>query len=54
MQTRKLKDEKCFDRELWRKKLYLGVEGTCIHKNNLLIIINQNHNETASRLIVCN
>jgi hypothetical protein len=24
MQRRNLKDEECFDRELWRKKLFLG------------------------------
>jgi hypothetical protein len=41
MRSRNLKDEKCFNWELWMKKLYLGVEGNCIHRNNLLITTNQ-------------
>jgi hypothetical protein len=34
MQRGNLKDEECFDRELWRgKKRYFRVEENCIHRN---------------------
>jgi hypothetical protein len=38
MQRRNLKDEECFDRELWRKKLCLWVEETSVFTEKFLNI----------------
>jgi hypothetical protein len=38
MQRRNLKDEKCFDQELWRKKLCLCIEEICVFTEKFLYI----------------
>jgi hypothetical protein len=49
MQRRNLKDDKCFDRELWRNKVVFGLRKTAYSQKNwyiytriyIYIIINQ-------------